>query len=219
MSFYQDLRMLLPKLSIFIFQGLLKLSEGEETISAGEHKRWNRSRPKIKSVPISYGLCFFPQKYMCALHIYTFIFAASFSEGFLAQNTKNFSNALQSNPAALVMNAGQRWHCSQPGVSFSHASFVVLSYMNPTWQRGVQLDQLTTVFTGMGVQGRSRYFLIYFDNLQRMIGISVSTLQLPAIRATFQSFSVVEVDVVNFHFAFFAGLALPRVKKGVLNDA
>jgi len=156
---------------------------------------------------------------MCALHIYLHILAAGFSEEFLAQNKKNFSNALQSNPAALVMNAGQRWHCSQPGVSFSHVSFVVRSYMNPTWQRGVQLDQLTTVFTGMGVQGRSRYFLIYFDNLQRMIGISVSTLQLPAIRATFQSFSVVEVDVVNFHFAFFAGLALPRVKKGVLNDA
>jgi len=67
--------------------------------------------------------------------------------------------------------------------------------MNPTWQRGFQLDQLTTVFTGMrmGVQGRSRYFLIYFDNLQRMIGISVSTRQLPAIHATFQSSSVVEV--------------------------
>jgi len=93
-----------------------------------------------------------------------------------------------------MINAGQGWHCSQPGVSFSHVSFVVLRNMNPTWQRGFQLDQLTTVFTGMGVQGRSGYFLIYFDNLQRMIGISVSTHQLPAIRATFQSFSVVEVD-------------------------
>jgi len=97
---------------------------------------------------------------MCALHIYLHILAAGFSEEFLAQNKKNFSNALQSNPAALVMNAGQRWHCSQPGVSFSHASFVVLSYMNPTWQRGVQLDQLTTVFTGMGVQEQSKYFQI-----------------------------------------------------------
>ena len=108
---------------------------------------------------------------MCALHIYLHILAAGFSEEFLAQNKKKFSNALQSNPAALVMNAGQRWHCSQPGVSFSHVSFVVLRNMNPTWQRGFQLDQLTTVFTGMGVQGQSRYFLIYFDNLQRMIGI------------------------------------------------
>ena len=77
------------------------------------------------------------------------------------------------------MNAGQRWHCSQPGVSFSHVSFVVLRYMNPTWQRGFQLDQLTTVFTGMGVQGRSRYFLISFDNLQRMIGISAEILIHP----------------------------------------
>ena len=118
MSFYLDLGTLLPKLSIFIFQGFQKLSEGEKTISAGEHKRWNRSRPKIKSVPISHGLCFFPQKYMCALHIYTFIFAASFSEGFLAQNKKNFSNPLQSNPAALDMNVGQRWLCSQPGAIF-----------------------------------------------------------------------------------------------------
>ena len=97
---------------------------------------------------------------MCALHVYLHILVAGFLEEFLAQNIKNFSNALQSNPAALVMNAGQRWHCSQPGVSFSHVSFVVRSYMNPTWQRGVQLHQLTTVFTGMGVQGRSRYFLI-----------------------------------------------------------
>ena len=102
--------------------------------------------------------------YMCALHIYLHILAAGFSEEFLAQNKKNFSNALQRNPAALVMNAGQRWHCLQPGVSFSRVSFVVRSYMNPTWQRGFQFDQLTTVFTGMGVQGRSRYFLIYFDN-------------------------------------------------------
>ena len=70
MSFYLDLGTLLPELSIFIFQGFQKLSEGEETISAGEHKRWNRSRPKIKSVPISHGLCFSPQKYVCALLMY-----------------------------------------------------------------------------------------------------------------------------------------------------
>ena len=81
---------------------------------------------KRESVLISHGLCFFSQKYMCALHIYLHILVAGFSEEFLAQNKKNFSNALQSNPAALVMNAGQRWHCSQPGVSFSHVSFVVL---------------------------------------------------------------------------------------------
>ena len=51
-----------------------------------------------------------------------------------------------------------------------------------------------------------------------MIGISVSTLQLPAIRATSKAFLLLKLTV-NFHFAFFAGLALPRVKKGVLNDA
>ena len=174
---------------------------------------------KMESVLISHGLCFFSQKYMCALHIYLHILASGFLEEFLAQNKKKFSNALQSNPAALVMNAGQCWHCSQPGVSFSHASFVVLSYMNPTWQRGVQLDQLTTVFTGMGVQGRSRYFLIYFDNLQRMIGISVSTLQLPAIRATFQSFSVVEVDSeLSFCICRRFGITESQ-REGVLNDA
>ena len=139
---------------------------------------------------------------MCDLHIYLHILAAGFSEEFLARNKKNFSNALQSNPAALVMNAGQRWHCSQPGVSFSHVSFVVLSYMNPTWQRGSQLDQLTTVFTGMGVQGRSTYFLIYFDNLQQMIEISVSTLQMPAIHTTFNAFLLLKLKV-NFHFPFF----------------
>ena len=112
------------------------------------------------------------------------------------------------------MNAGQHWHCLQPGVSFSHVCFVVLRNMNPTWQRGFQLDQLTTVFTGMGVQGRSRYFLfIYFDNLQRMIGISVSTLQLPAIRATFQSFSVVEVDS-ELSFCIFRRFGITESQKG-----
>ena len=150
---------------------------------------------------------------MCALHIYLHILAADFSEEFLAQNKKNFSNALQSIPAALVMNAGQHWHCLQPGVSFSHVSFVVRSYMNPTWQRGVQLDQLTTVFSGMGVQGRSRYFLIYFDNLQWMIGISVSTRQLPAIGATFQSFFVVEVDS-ELSFCIFRRFGITESQKG-----
>jgi len=91
---------------------------------------------------------------MCALHIYTFIFAASFSEGFLAQNTKNFSNALQSNPAALAMNVGQRWLCSQPGVIFLHVSFVVI-LMTPTWQRGAPLVLLSTVIIDMGVQSNS----------------------------------------------------------------
>ena len=68
---------------------------------------------------------FSPKKYMRTLHLYLHNFRAGFSEEFLAQNKKNFPNALQSNPAALVMNAGQRWHCLQPGVSFSHVSFVV----------------------------------------------------------------------------------------------
>ena len=96
---------------------------------------------------------------MCALHIYTFILAASFSEGFRAQNTKKFSNALRINPAALAMNVGHHWLCSQPGVIFLHVSFVVV-IMTPTWQRGSQLDQLTTVFTGIGVQEQSKYFQI-----------------------------------------------------------
>ena len=78
------------------------------------------------------------------------------------------------------MNVRQRWLCSQPGAIFLYVSFVVI-LITPTWQKGSQLDQLTAVFTGMGVQGRSRYFLIYFDNLQRMIEISVSTLQMSAI--------------------------------------
>ena len=68
-----------------------------------------------------------------------------------------------------------------------------------------------TVFTGMRVQGQSRYFLIYFDNLQRMIGISVSTLQLPAIRATFQS--VVEVDS-ELSFCIFRRFGITESKKG-----
>ena len=116
MSFYLDLGQ--PELSIFIFQSFQKLSEGEQTRGTGEHKCWKRSTLKLKSVLISHRLCFSTQKYMWALHIHTFIVAASFSEGFLAQNKKNFSNALQSNPAALAMNVGQRWLCSQPGVIF-----------------------------------------------------------------------------------------------------
>ena len=72
MSFYLDLGTLQPELSIFIFQGFQKLSEDEETISAGEHKRWKRITLKLKSVLISHGLCLFSQKYMCALHIYIF---------------------------------------------------------------------------------------------------------------------------------------------------
>ena len=53
-----------------ILQGFQKLSEGEETISAGEHKRWKRSRLKLKSVLISHGLCFFPKKYVRFTCIY-----------------------------------------------------------------------------------------------------------------------------------------------------
>ena len=217
MSFYLDLGTLQPELSIFNFQSFQKLSEGEETIGTGEQKRWKRSTLKLKSVLISHRLCFSTQKYMCALHIYTFILAASFSEGFLAQYKNNFSNPLKSNPSALAMNVGQRWLCLQPGAIFLHVSFVVI-LMTPTWQRGSQLDQLTTVFTGMGVQGRSGYFLIYFDNLQRMIGISVSTHQLPAIRATFQSFSVVEVDS-ELSFCISRRFGITESQKGVLTDA
>ena len=215
MNFYLNLGTFIPELSIFIFQGFQKPSEGEETISAGEHKRWNRSRPKIKSVPISHGLCFFPQKYMCALHIYTFIFAASFSEGFLAQNKKNFSNPLQSNPAALAMNVGQRWLCSQPGAIFLHVSFVVI-LMTPTWQRGSQLDQLTTVFTGMGVQVQSKYFqicsIIYSGRHFSFDFTIASDTRI------FHVFLLLKLKV-NFRFAFSTNFSLPRVKKGVLNDA
>ena len=37
-----------------ILQGFQKLSVGEETIRAGEHKRWKQSRLKLKSVLIIY---------------------------------------------------------------------------------------------------------------------------------------------------------------------
>ena len=210
MSFYLDLGTLLPELSIFIFQGFQKLSEGEETISAGEHKRWNRSRPKIKSVPISHGLCFFPQKYVFALYIYTFIFAASFSEGFLAQNKKNFSNALQSNPATLAMNVGQCWLCSQPGVIFLHVSFVVL-LMTPTWQRGSQLDQLTTVFTGMGVQERSKYLqicIIIYSRRHFSFDFSIAS-----DTRNFHALSFVEVDC-ELSFCIFLKLLITESQKG-----
>ena len=75
MSFYLNLGTLIPELSIFIFQGFQKLSEGEETISAGEHKRWNRSRPKIKRVPIykPWALFFPPKVYVRFTYIYLHI--------------------------------------------------------------------------------------------------------------------------------------------------
>jgi len=215
MSFYLDLGTLQPELSIFNFQSFQKLSEGEETIGTGEHKRWKRSTLKLKSVLISHRLCFSTQKYMCALHIYSFILAASFSEGFLAQNKKNFSNALQSNPATLAMNVGQRWLCSQPGVIFLHVSFVVL-LMTPTWQRGSQLDQLTTVFTGMGVQVQSKYFqicsIIYSGRHFSFDFTIASDTRI------FHVFLLLKLKV-NFRFAFSTNFSLPRVKKGVLNDA
>ena len=79
MSFYFDLGTLLPELSIFIFQGFQKLSEGEVTISAGEHKRWNRSRPKIKSVLVNIYIYI----YICSLFeapitIYFFVAAKTY---------------------------------------------------------------------------------------------------------------------------------------------
>ena len=215
MSFYLDLGTLQPELSTFNFQSFQKLSEGEETIGTGEHKRWKRSTLKLKSVLISHRLCFSTQKYMCALHIYTFILAASFSEGFLAQNKKNFSNALQSNPAALAMNVGQRWLCSQPGVIFLHVSFVVL-LMTPTRQRGSQLDQLTTVFTGMGVQERSKHpknCLIIYSGRHFSFDFSIAS-----DTRNFHVFLLLKLTV-NFRFAFSTNFSLPRVKKGVLSVA
>ena len=149
---------------------------------------------------------------MCALHIYLLILAAGFSEEFLAQNKKNFSNALQSNPAAFVMNAGQRWHCSQPGVSFSHVSFVVLRNMNPTWQRGFQLDQLTTVFTGMGLQERSKH-------LQICSGRHFSfDFSIASDTHNFHALSFVEVDS-ELSFCIFHKFLITESQKGVLNDA
>ena len=148
---------------------------------------------------------------MCALHIYLHILAAGFSEEFLAQNKKKFSNALQSNPAALVMNAGQRWHCSQPGVSFSHASFVVLSYMNPTWQRGDQLHQLTTVFTGMGVQERSKYLqicIIIYSGQHFSFNFSIAS-----DTRNFHALSFVEVDC-ELSFCIFLKLLITKSQKG-----
>ena len=204
MSFYLDLGTLQPELSIFIFQSFQKLSEGEETIGTGEHKRWKRSTLKLKSVLISHRLCF-SQKYMCA-----FILAASFSEGFLAQNKKNFSNALQSNPAALAMNVGQRWLCSQPGVIFLHVSFVVI-LMTPTWQRDSQLDQLTTVFTGMGVQVQSKYFqicIIIYSGRHFSFGFSNAS-----DTRNFHALSFVEVDS-EFLFCIFHKFLITKSQKG-----
>ena len=155
------------------------------------------------------GFVFSP-KSICALYIYTFIFAASFSEGFLAQNKKNFSNPLQSNPAALAMNVGQRWLCSQPGAIFLHVSFVVI-LMTPTWQRGSQLDQLTTVFTGMGVQVQSKYFqicsIIYSGRHFSFDFTIASDTRI------FHVFLLLKLKV-NFRFAFSTNFSLPRVKKG-----
>ena len=210
MSIYLDFGTLLPELSIFIFQGFQKLSEGEETMGTGEHKRWKRSTLKLKSVLISHRLCFSTQKYMCALHIYTFILAASFSEGFLAQNKKNFSNALQSNPAALAMNVGQRWLCSQPGAIFLHVSFVVI-LMTPTWQRGSQLDQLTTVFTGMGVQERSKYFqicIIIYSGRHFSFDFSIAS-----DTRNFHALSFVEVDS-ELSFCIFHKFLITESQKG-----
>ena len=153
---------------------------------------------------------FFPKKYMCTLHIYTFIFAASISEGFLAQNKKNFSNALQSNPATLAMNVGQRWLCSQPGAIFLHVSFVVI-LMTPTWQRGSQLDQLTTVFTGMGVQVQSKYFqicsIIYSG---RYFSFDFT---IASDTRNFHALSFVEVDC-ELSFCIFLKLLITESQKG-----
>ena len=106
MSFYLDLGTLLPKLNIFIFQGLLKLSEGEETIKYW----WTQKLEYVEDEKCSYKprtLFFLPKVYVRFTYISPH-FSSWFFEEFLAQNKKNFSNALQSNPAALVMNAGQR---------------------------------------------------------------------------------------------------------------
>ena len=97
------------------------------------------------------------------------------------------------------MNVGQRWLCSQPGVIFLHVSFVVL-LMTPTWQRGSQLDQLTTVFTGMGVQQQSNYFFKFALSFTAE-DTSLSTFQLPAIHAISMLFLLLKLTV-NFHFAF-----------------
>ena len=164
---------------------------------------------KMESVLISHGLCFFSQKYMCALHIYLHILAAGFSEEFLAQNKKNFSNAQQSNPAALAMNVGQHWLCSQPGVIFLHVSFVVL-LMTPTWQRGSQLDQLTTVFTGMGVQVQSKYFqicsIIYSGRHFSFDFTIASDTRI------FHVFLLLKLKV-NFRFAYFPQISHYRESK------
>jgi len=156
----------------------------------------------------------FPPKSICALYIYTFILAASFSEGFLAQNKKNFSNALRSNPAALAMNVGQRWLCLQPGAIFLHVSFVVI-LMTPTWQRGSQLDQLTTVFTGMGVQAQSKYFqtcpMIYIGRLLFRLFNCQQYAQFPC-----RSFLEVDSELL---FCIFHKFHITESQKGVLNDA
>ena len=52
-----------------ILQGFQKLSEGEETISAGEHKCWKRSRLKLKRVLMCKPWALFFPKSICALYI------------------------------------------------------------------------------------------------------------------------------------------------------
>ena len=63
MSFYRDLGTLLPKMSIFIFQGLLKLSEGEETLKCW----WTQKLEYVEEGKCSYKprtLFFLPKVYV-----------------------------------------------------------------------------------------------------------------------------------------------------------
>ena len=117
------------------------------------------------------------------------------------------SNALQSNPAAWCMIAGQRWHCSEPGLSFCMPAL----WFWVTWiqlAKGCQLVQVTTV--GMGVQGQAKFFL---RHLQLSINISLSILQLLARRTSFQSLSFVEVGS-ELSFCIFHKFGITESKRG-----
>ena len=108
------------------------------------------------------------------------------------------------------MNVGQCWLCSQPGVNFLHVCFVVV-LMTPIWQRGSQLDQLTTVSTGMGVQELSKYFqicIIIYSGQHFYFDFSIAS-----DTRNFHALSFVEVDN-ELLFCIFTNFLLPRVKNG-----
>ena len=108
MRFYLDLGMLLPKLSIFTFQGFLKLSEGEETIKCW----WAQKLEYVKGRKCSYKprTLFFP-KSICAIYIYiyTHIYIYIYM-------------------ICLDWNVNQHWHCTS-NIAHLDINYFTLSYI------------------------------------------------------------------------------------------